>query len=56
MERKSVLTRKSVSTSRNKVFFFKNWISTSRKKSRNKRKLFQVDRKPFSTSRNKEFV
>ena len=40
--------------------FFKNWIfsmvSTRRKKSPNKRILFQVDRKLVSTSRNGEFV
>ena len=40
--------------------FFKNWISsivsTSRKKSPNKRILFQVDKKSVSTSRNGEFV
>ena len=36
--------------------FFKNWISTSRKKSPNKRILFQVDRKLVSTSKNGEFV
>ena len=40
--------------------FFRNWISpmvsTSRKKSPNKRILFQVDRKSVSTSRNGEFA
>ena len=39
--------------------FFKNWISpvpTNRKKSLNKRILFQVDRKSVSTSGNEEFV
>ena len=40
--------------------FFKNWkssmISTSRKKSPNKRILFQVDRKLISTSKNGESV
>ena len=36
--------------------FFKNWISTTRKKSQNKRILFQVDRKSVSTGRNGEFV
>ena len=40
--------------------YFKNWISfmvsTSRKKIQNKRILFQVDRKLFSTRRNGEFI
>ena len=40
--------------------FFKNWISPmvsiSRKKSPNKRILFQVNRKSVSTSRNGKFV
>ena len=39
-----------------KRLFFKNWISTSRKKSSNKRILFQVDRKLVSTSRDEELV
>ena len=33
-----------------------NWISTSRKKSQNKRVLFQVNTKSVSISRNGEFV
>ena len=37
--------------------FFKNWISpSSRKKSPNKRVLFQVHRKSVSTRKNGEFV
>ena len=41
------LARKSVSTSRNKVFFLQNWISRypkTEQKSLNKRTLFQLDR------------
>ena len=49
------LARKSVSTSRNKLFF-KNWIPTSREKSSDKRILFQVYRKPVSTCRNGDFI
>ena len=49
------LSRKSVSTGMNKVFF-KIWISTSRKKSPNKRILLHVDRKMVSTSKNGEFL
>ena len=61
MEEKKLfpLARKSVSTSRNKVFFFKNCISpmvsTSRKKSLNKRILFQIDRKSVAISENGEW-
>ena len=56
--------KKMVSTSQ-KISFHqqeisKNWISamvsTSRKKSPNKKILFQVDRKSVSTSKNGEFV
>ena len=39
--------------------YFKNWSSRfpqTEQKSRNKRILFQLDRKPVSTSRNGEFV
>ena len=36
--------------------FFKNWISTSRKKSPNKRILFEVNRNSVSTSNKGEFV
>ena len=49
------LAKKLITTSRNKVIF-NNWISTSRKKSLNKRILFQLDRKSVSTSRNGDFV
>ena len=44
------LARKSVFTSRNKVVFQKLY-SSSRQRSPNKRIMFQVDRKSFSTSR-----
>ena len=52
------LVRKSVSTSRTKVIFQKLDlpVSTYRKKTLNKRILFQLDRKPVSTSGNGEFV
>ena len=54
-----ILARKSVSTSRNKFIFqildFPYGFQW-RKKSQNKRILFQVDRKSSSTSRNGEFV
>ena len=52
------LARKSVSTSRNNVIFQKLDIpvSTNRKKTLNKRILFQLDRKSVSTSGNGEFV
>ena len=54
--RKSVpLVRKSVPLAGIRLFF-KNWISTSRKKSPNKRILFQVDKKSVSTSKNGEFL
>ena len=54
-----LLARKLVSTSRNKVVFQKldfPVVSTNRKKSPNKKILFQVDRKSVSTSRNGEFI
>ena len=52
------LARKSVSTSKNKVIFQKLDlpVSTNRKKSPNKRILFQLDKKSVSTSENGEFV
>ena len=51
------LAKKSVFTSRNKVFFHKLDfpISSSRKKSLNKRILFQLNRKLVSTRGNGEF-
>ena len=52
------LARKSVFTWRNEIIFQKMNlpVPTNRKKSLNKRILFQVDRKSVSTSGNKEFV
>ena len=52
------LARKSVFTCRNEIIFQKMNlpVPTNRKKSLNKRILFQVDRKSVSTSGNKEFV
>ena len=54
--RKSVLTARRKGIAGIPGIFFKTWISSSRKKSPNKRILFQVDRKSVFTSRNGEFV